>query len=273
MKEAYKQSKIWKKICLKDLFRGSSHIVSFRQSFRIGGEWTRTSSGWRKEVGEMQVAPQLLGWGLQRVPSCGASPLVELWQGHWLASPPSRWTLWWTWRLYLEAGYPRQIGVGHPWPCPRSSCIGHLFWRLLLLDIPDPLRDPLVSGLYFGGCFCWISTADKSGSSLTLSAILLYWAFILEAAFVGDDRPLTDGWFFNILMRMYKSLDSSVMDAVWAKRIHPNSVFVLSYSPGIDYPSIYQTECSPRWIHICWRSCGRSCCDPAVSLQLWQALA
>ena len=86
---------------------------------------------WVKEG--MQVAPQLLGWGLQRVPSCGASLLVELWQGNWLASPPSRWTLWLNWRLYLEAGYPRQIGVGHPWPCLRSSCIGP----------------------YFGGCFCW----------------------------------------------------------------------------------------------------------------------
>ena len=51
-------------------------------------------------------------------------------------------------------------------------------------------------------------------------------------------------------MRMYKSLDSSVMDAVWAKRIHPNSVFVLSYSPGIDYPSIYQSVAPGGFIFV-----------------------
>ena len=54
----------------------------------------------------------------------GASPLVELWHGNWLASPPSRWTLW------------------------------------ILMDL----------AFIFGS---GISTADRSGSSLTLSAILL----------------------------------------------------------------------------------------------------
>ena len=76
----------------------------------------------------------------------------------------ANWDIFETWvhsvyrAFILEAAF-----VGYPWPSPRSSCIGPLFWRLLLLDIhgrqewviPDPVRDPLVLGLYFGGCFCW----------------------------------------------------------------------------------------------------------------------